>query len=298
MSLPSFKSLARDGQIKKADLFRAPPDKLVMEWGFNLREEGPELEAHIDAICQFILDGGQLPPLEVRVGSDGELIVVDGHCRLRAYQRAIEGGAQIEFIDCLPFRGNDAERVARIITSQLGKPLTPLEVAQGYARLVAFGWSAEQIARKGAKTRQHVESMLLLAGANSDVHQLVRAGSVAATTAIEAVRQHGEKAGQVLASAVETAGKQGKKRATSSMVRGPSIPRKVWAPMVGAVDHAISGLPESTRTTLSNALADPEKYVGATVPVSVPLLAELMATHQQLEEQRKKLAQKVTCNDA
>lgn len=297
MALPSFKSLARDGQIKKADLFRAPPDKLTMEWGFNLREEGAELDAHIDAICEFIMDGGQLPPIEVRVGAAGELIVVDGHCRLRAYLRAIERGAQIEYIDCLPFRGNDAERVARIITSQLGKPLSPIEVAAGYVRLVAFGWSTEQIARKSAKTRQHVESMLLLANANSDVQRLVRDGSVAATTAIEAVRKHGEKAGQVLASAVEAASKQGKSRATSSMVRPPALPRKVWEPVVHAVDHAIDGLSDSTRQTLSNALATPEKYTGTTVPVSVPLLAQLLAAHSQAKEQREKQHAKAACND-
>lgn len=103
------------------------------------------------------------------------------------------------------FEGSDADRVARIITSQENEKLSPLELAEGYKRLRAFGWSVEQIATKVGKTRQHVEQVLTVGNANTDVQNLVAAGHVSATTAAQVVREHGDDAGKVLGAELEKA---------------------------------------------------------------------------------------------
>ena len=121
------------------------------------------------------------------------------HCRTRAYRLANERGATITDVTCIPFTGNDAARNLKMIASSQGKELTPLERAKGYARATAFGQDPQEIAAAVGKTRQHVEQLLILANANSDVHALVRSGAVSASVAIEAVRKHGEKAGEFLA---------------------------------------------------------------------------------------------------
>lgn len=245
----SLKALYTAGEVRKKDVFSVPLDKLEFEPGFNLREEGEELEAHIESMAQFILAGGTMPPLEVRV-LEGRVLVVEGHCRTRAYRIANERGASIADVACLPFTGNDAARVVKMIASSQGKELTPLERAKGYARLRAFDKDPQEIAGSVGKTRQHVEQLLILADANSDVHALVKSGAVAAAVAIEAVRKHGEKAGEFLSGHLSKAQAAGKTKVTGSAVKAWVPPRAVVADLVGGVDEFMGTLSKLDRDKL------------------------------------------------
>ncbi|MNN52293.1 KorB domain protein [compost metagenome] len=129
------------------------------------------------------------------------------------------------WVPVVAFEGSDADRVARIITSQENEKLSPLELAEGYKRLRAFGWSSDQIAGKVGKTRQHVDQVLTVGNANTDVQNLVAAGHVSATTAAQVVREHGDSAGKVLGAELEKAQANGKKRVTAGSMKGPSIPK-------------------------------------------------------------------------
>lgn len=233
MTAKSFKQMIKDGEIKRADAMKVRLEDIHEEPGFNLRREGEDLESSIEALCAFILDGGQLPPLEVRPRAEGGVFVVDGHRRSRALRLAVERGYPAAdedgalWVSVVAFTGNDADRVARVITSQEGRKLEPLELAEGYKRLALFGWDAERIAQKVGKTRQHVDQMLVLASANSDVHQLVASGAVAAATAVAVIREHGEGAGKVLGGELEKAQAQGKGKVTAGTMKGPSVPRSL-----------------------------------------------------------------------
>lgn len=233
MTVKSYRQMIAAKEVKRADGMKMRIGDIHEEPGFNLRDEGPDLDASIEALCAHIMAGGIVPPLEIRPRNEGGAFVVDGHRRRRAYLLALERGLSLPpgetelWLPVVAFVGNDAERVARVITSAENRSLSPLEVARGYARLVAWGWSNEQIAAKVGKTRQHVEQTLLLTKANSDVQELVKAGKVSASVAISQVRKHGDKAGAVLAQAVKTAESQGKTKATESAVAPPKIPRKL-----------------------------------------------------------------------
>ncbi|WMN15624.1 ParB N-terminal domain-containing protein [Pseudomonas piscis] len=242
----SFKQMIKDGDLKRADAMKARLEDLHEEPGFNLRAEGEELEESINALAEFIFAGGQIPALEVRPRAEGGMWIVDGHRRRRAYLKLDLAGRlprvpskddpeRLEaWISIVPFEGNDAERVDRVITSQEGKKLSPLELADGYKRLRGFGWSPEQIAKKVGKTRQHVEQVLTVGNANTDVQNLVAAGHVSATTAAQVVREHGDGAGKVLGAELEKAQATGKKRVTAGTMKGPSIPK----PRLEAVHEA------------------------------------------------------------
>lgn len=111
----------------------------------------------------------QLAQLEARIRAEGGVWVVDGHRRQAAIGRALKRGAplpnpkdQQAWIQVVYFEGNDADRTARIITSAANKPLTQIEVAEGYKRLRGFGWSAADIAAKVGKTAEHVQQLLAL----------------------------------------------------------------------------------------------------------------------------------------
>src|SRR6185369_14107363 len=73
----------------RSDVHRVDPRKLVLVPGFNMREESPELDEHIDELAQSIAEIGVKKPIEVKL-EDGKLLVREGHCRTRAAIRAIE----------------------------------------------------------------------------------------------------------------------------------------------------------------------------------------------------------------
>ncbi|OAS28002.1 hypothetical protein AYO08_00955 [Pseudomonas putida] len=235
--MKSFKQMIKDGDVRRADAMRVRLEDLHEEPGFNLRIEGEALEASIDLLAEFIANGGQIPPLEVRPRAEGGVWIVDGHRRRRAMLMLDKTGrlprtpnkdnpAILEaWVPVIAFEGSDADRVARIISSQENEKLSPLELAEGYKRLRAFGWTPEQIAKKVGKTRQHVEQVLTVGNANTDVQSLVAAGHVSATTAAQVVREHGDGAGKVLGAELEKAQASGKKKVTAGSMRGPSIPK-------------------------------------------------------------------------
>jgi len=233
----SFKQMIKDGEVRRADAMKVQLEDLHEEPGFNLRTEGEALEASINALAEFVAGGGQIPPLEVRPRAEGGVWLVDGHRRRRALLKLDAEGRLPRtpnkdrpevleaWVPVIAFEGSDADRVARIITSQENEKLSPLELAEGYKRLRAFGWSVEQIAAKVGKTRQHVEQVLTVGNANTDVQNLVAAGHVSATTAAQVVREHGDGAGKVLGAELKKAQASGKKRVTAGSMKGPSIPK-------------------------------------------------------------------------
>jgi ParB-like chromosome segregation protein Spo0J len=162
------------------------------------------------------------------------------------------------WVPVIAFEGSDADRVARIISSQENEKLSPLELAEGYKRLRTFGWSPEQIAKKVGKTRQHVEQVLTVGNANTDVQSLVAAGHVSATTAAQVVREHCDGAGKVLGAELEKAQASGKKKVTAGTMKGPAVPKTRLEAVHAASRNLIAALDsideDSRSLTLPTAL--------------------------------------------
>lgn len=213
---------------KRADAVKVLYSEIHVEPGFNLRLEGPELSESVEALAQHIIDGGTYPPLELRVRDAGGMYIVDGHRRHAAIGLALERGAPLEdprdgkvWIPMVLFEGNDADRTARIITSAANKPLTPLETAEGYKRLRAFGWPPAHIAKKVGKSTEHVQQLLALGDAPNAVREMVTSGDVSASLAAKTARSlGGDKAAETLAVQVAEAKAQGASRVTPKTIGG------------------------------------------------------------------------------
>jgi ParB-like chromosome segregation protein Spo0J len=220
-NLPSLKAMAEskvDG-IQTMKMFSVDPALVEVEDGFNR----PLNREHIESIKITIKAGGILDPIWVRV-DNGAIILVDGEHRLTAVLECIGEGLSIPpngyKMPAQQFRGNDAERVAHLLTSSQGLPLTPLQRGIQYRKLEAFGWSHHEIANKVGRTTTHVAEMILLAGSNSDVQVMVASGEVSAANAAKVVRKHGEGAGKVLDSHMQAARMNGKKKITEKSISG------------------------------------------------------------------------------
>ena len=298
----SVKSLMKAGVFKRKDGYAARYADLKVEPGFNLRADTEELREHIQGLKAAILRGEELPALEVRVAANGDTLIVDGHCRHAAMGLAIAEGAPIEWVDVVPFRGNDVDRVARIITSQGNLKLSPLEVAMGYKRLRGMGLDVNAIAQRFGKTPQHVGQALLLADANQDVHTLVAGGKVSAAVATEVVRKHGEEAGKVLAGELEKAERTGKAKVTAGTMKTPKLPAKVYESVAEELSAFGEALPQSVRQEVayferivSQGLDVSDQYIKlpATMVLSLALEAnKLAAARHELETKQRQKAEK------
>jgi ParB/RepB/Spo0J family partition protein len=288
--MKSFKQLVQAGEIKRADAMKIALDDIHEEPGFNLRTEGDDLEASIDALADYIHGGGIVPALEVRPREEGGVWVIDGHRRRRAFIKARDRGAPIEWVNIVAFVGNDADRVARIITSQEGRKLDPLEIGLGYKRLQAFGKTNTEIASMVKKTPQHVDQMLVLANANSDVHAMVKRGEVTAGVAVGLVRKHGEDAGSHIADALTMAKANGKKKVTAGVVAGPKLPKKETESVVDELDAFIETISTEERIALAGIEAGTTRT--DTIMVSGRALLALMNEYAALKDAQAKQAER------
>lgn len=212
----------RDLAESKRDLLMIDPRKIKVKEGYNLRDlTTPEAQAELQKLKGSIASIGVQQPLTVRLIGD-DIFVVAGHRRLAATMLAIEDGAAINSVPCIPIpkgMGED-DLCADLIVSNSNDPLKALEVAAGIKRLCAFGWEKPQIAERcGFGSVQTVDNYLALLSAPEDVKSMVRSGEVSPSTAREVVRKHGDKAGETLAAAKVQAASEGKSRITPAHVK-------------------------------------------------------------------------------
>jgi len=233
--------------VSKVTSFAVDPRVLEVEEGFNAR---PLNADHVAEMSLALRNGAIFPPLEVRVDG-GHILIVDGHHRHAAALDAIAKGFDIKTLDVRHFRGNDADRVAHMITSASGLALTPLQLGVQYRKLIGFGWTEAQIANRRGKSGQHVKDMIQLAEANSDVHQAINAGQITGTAALKMVKQHGSKAGAVIQEGLEHAKAEGKDKVTPRALARSSGPRKPADKFLAAwliANAHMDGIPYSGET--------------------------------------------------
>lgn len=219
--------------IQKATYFKVDPHLVDFEEGFNLREEGPDLDAHLEALYLSMKAGASIPPIDVSV-VDGRIIARDGHCRTRAARRLVAEGVEY-MLEARQYRGNDADCVIHMLGTAQGKSLTPLEQGRGFLRLTRYGMTVVQISERTGLHRNTVDNWLILAEAPSDVQQMVSRGDVAALVVVEAIRRHGSKAAALLKNKVEKVQATGEKKVTKKHVSGPKMPVKLQHTFISAV---------------------------------------------------------------
>jgi ParB family chromosome partitioning protein len=279
--------------VKKRTTFQVDPRILQEEEGFNLRDyDDPDVVAHIESFAESYATGRYVPPLLVRVRDDGSIVPVEGHCRRRGALLAIKLGAQLPFVDCEEFKGGDSQRVGVMLRSAEGLKLKPMKVALGYLRLQRMGMSNAEIAQDQGKTPARVEQMLLLANANSDVQQLVKEGKVAAEAAIEALRSHGEKAGEYLTGKFNEATERGEKKVTRGSLKDWVPAPKVVTGLMGSVQTVVSALDKGTLTMLAKYEAmSPDQLkaelVGKKVEIDAAALLELIKANGAVVDAKK-----------
>lgn len=232
------------GNIKKMasgrrDLFLLDPELIREDPEWNVRQDCDDLQSHIRTLANSIKELGVQQPLTVFMKGES-VTVTDGHCRLLAVKLAISEGAEIKSI---PVRteerfSNEADRVLSMLTRNSGRPLSIPEQADVIKRLLAFGWTESEIAKKTGSSQQHINTIIHFISSPVEVQQMVKSGDVSATMAVQQVRRNGDEAVGVLKGAVAVARKAGKKRATAK-----HLPRT--RDIIRPIENYAGNLPEN-----------------------------------------------------
>jgi ParB/RepB/Spo0J family partition protein len=211
----------------RSDVNRIDPRILVITDGWNSRDENEELLAHIDMLAQSIAEVGVKKPIEVKL-EDGQLVVKDGHCRTRAAMRAIEFyKADLKTVPVISVDryASDEELILNQVISNSGKPLSSMEEAKIYKKLVDLGWKQSDIAKKVGKTSGRISQILELLTMPVAVQAAVSAGTISASLAsssVKAAETNGLKPEAVL-NAIQTATDEGRKVRPGDVSTGPKF---------------------------------------------------------------------------
>lgn len=212
----------------RSDVHRVDPRKLFIKPNWNMREESAELEAHVDMLAQSIAEIGVKEPITVRM-EDGKLWVINGHCRTRATMRAIEHyKADIKTVpvQAEDRYANEADLVLSQIVRNSGKPLTTMEQAKVYKKLLDMGWNQADISKKVGLTNGRISQILDLLTMPPSVQAAVVAGHVSPSLAQQTVKaaETPAQASEALQAAVDKASAEGRKVKPADLPNTPPTP--------------------------------------------------------------------------
>jgi ParB-like chromosome segregation protein Spo0J len=273
----SVKQAMQGAGARSADLYKVPISQLHVMPNFNVREQGPRLEAHIRWLADSMKAEGYYPnsALDVYVANEGggkEIIyVVDGHCRLAAVKLAIAEGAEIDALPAIIVsKGTSMEDLnVRILRRASGLPLLPLEQGIPCKRLSNFGWDTAMIAERTGFSAQKVDELLLLMAAPADVRQMVRDKKVTAKEAVHQLKENGSSAVQTLLAMQDTAKARGHKAVTARDRPGRDAEYVAHKNASSMIDALRAVMDDPGFASLSPGVRDRvEKLVGPNSPVS------------------------------
>lgn len=267
----SIKSAMKLAEAGSRDLWQVPPAALHVLDNFNARIKDASYYAHIRWLADSMkLEGFyQHEPLAgyvAKVGDEQVIYIYEGHCRREAALLAISEGAEILNVPVVVSQAGLSmeDLTVALVRSNGGKPLSPYEVGVVCKRLVRFGLEVSVIASRLSLTEQHVNNLLSLMASPIDLRKMVIEGVVSATTAIEMLAKHGEKALERLQEAQARANAAGKTRVTGKHVAPDhafkKAVKKSAVPMFQAIteikaDPGYQGLAPSVREKLEGLLA-------------------------------------------
>jgi ParB family chromosome partitioning protein len=217
----NIKAAMKEAGASSSDLWMVPIGDIRVLSGFNVRTRNDEYDAHIKEISESILANGfyKDKPLAGYVAREGLVNVIyltDGHSRLEAAKIAIAGGAEISVLPVVtkPAGTSLEDLTVGLVTSNSGRPLTPIEKGAVCKRLLGFGWDVAMIAKRLGLTKSYVTDLINLTGAPIALRSMVESGEVSAANAVTAIRKHGDKAAEVVGEKLTSAKASGKKKVT------------------------------------------------------------------------------------
>lgn len=202
----------------RSDLYRVDPNLIQIKEGWNSREgTDPANAAHVAELAASIREVGVKKPLVCYMENE-VVYVTDGHCRLQAVMHLIEEGVEIKTVPVMveDRHANEADRIFSQIVHNAGKPLTSLEQAKVFKRLVDLGWAQKDIASKAGISGGRVSQLLELLILPAILQKYIIEGKASANMVLTIYKKHKQNVDETimeLNGAVKVAEESGRKRA-------------------------------------------------------------------------------------
>jgi ParB/RepB/Spo0J family partition protein len=209
----------------RSDLYRLDPKLIQVKADWNSRDASDPANAnHINELAASIKEIGVKKPLVCYMESD-VVYVTDGHCRLAAVMQLVNAGVEIKSVPVMveDRHSNEADRIFSQIVHNSGKPLTGIEQANVFKRLIALGWAQKDIALKAGISGGRVSQLLELLTLPLVLQKFITEGKASASMVLNTFKKHnGDVALTVaeLTGAVAVAATQGRKRAMPKDTEG------------------------------------------------------------------------------
>ena len=213
------------GTIGKYSCYKVDPRTIIVVPGRNPRVEWGDLES----LSASIEENGVLKPIELQRNKEGGLELNDGERRYRATMMAIERGVDIKSIPAFikPANRSLAEALISSFISNDGKPFTPLEEAECFRRLVAWGWTQADTAKRIGKSIGYVNSRLKLLDASPELKEAIQDGTIKPTLATNIIVESQKPSNDVKATTFQNDAvnqvKAGKKKEITKAIKKPNV---------------------------------------------------------------------------
>lgn len=208
----------KDVAAGRSDLYRLDPKLIQIKEGWNSREtQDPANANHVAELAASIREIGVKKPLVCYMENE-VVYVTDGHCRLQAVMHLIEEGVEIKTVPVMVEDrfANEADRIFSQIVHNAGKPLTSLEQAKVFKRLVDLGWKQGEIASKAGISGGRVSQLLELLILPAILQKYIIEGKASASMVLQLYKKHKQNVDETimeLNGAVKVASEQGRTRA-------------------------------------------------------------------------------------
>ena len=179
----------------KTDIYKIDPRNIVVEDGFNSREDFGD----IDTLAKQIEENGILNPISVVPFKDEsgneKYRLIDGERRYRAVMSLLDRGVTIDRIPAL-FQPKAADQKALLVQQIIrneGKGFNEMELAIAYKKLLDEGMTKEEIAEKIAGGK-HSKVNYCLGHLNRDerIQKLIADGKVSGVLVRQIYSAHGK----------------------------------------------------------------------------------------------------------
>jgi ParB family chromosome partitioning protein len=163
--------------IQKSDFFKVAIDAIVVQEGFNVRQDMGDLDSLAQSIAAI---GQQVPIIATKVRGEEKFLLTAGHRRLAAIKLANEKyGANITQVNVMGASGDEKSRVLTMLLDGEGaKKLTAAELAEGFARLKEMGMKPQEIGKSVGISQAQVYNILAVGKAPEAIQKMVEEGDI------------------------------------------------------------------------------------------------------------------------
>lgn len=240
----AVKLATKEAGASSGDLYSVPYQAIKIRPGYNPRLDTEEYHKGLQELADSIKANGfyRTKAIACVVASENGknvLYVEDGHRRYAAFLLAFQQGAEISPdlpVIVLPRGMSAEERLVHMLKSNNdGVRFNALELAILAQRFIAFGKTEKEAAEAMGFTTTYIKQLLTLASSPKEIRDMVKAGEISPTFAIETVAKHKDKAVAVVKETVKNAKAKGKK-ATAKMTAGEAEAKSIKAQKKHAVE--------------------------------------------------------------